>query len=271
MPKPKIEFEGIGTHWWIEILDDDDHRDIKKAIINTVQQFNQDYSRFLPGSYIGKLNSEKVLHHPPRELIDMLLFAKDMYVVSEGAFNISVGGELAHRGYGKGSKQAGIDRDLWGHMTVGDDIITIPDTVDIDLGGFGKGWLIDTLGALLRNNGHPFFVINGGGDILVSSKVPIELALEHPTDATKMMGTTRITQGALGASSNEKRVWVNHGKVQRHIIDPRDAAAGSSDVMGTFVRADTALIADTMATILFINPTLNKQLSKRYELQTIII
>lgn len=271
MPKPKIEFEGIGTHWWIEILDDDDHQDIKKAIINTVEQFNQDYSRFLPDSYIGKLNSEKVLHRPPRELIDMLLFAKDMYVVSEGAFNISVGGELAHRGYGKGSKQAGIDRDLWDHVTMGDDIITIPDTVDVDLGGFGKGWLIDMLADLLKKSGHPYFVINGGGDILVSSLTPIELALEHPTNTTKMIGTTRITQGALGASSNEKRVWIMNDKPQRHIIDPHHLSDDANDVTATFVRAETALIADTMATILFINPALNKQLSERYELQTIII
>ena len=271
MPKPNIEFESLGTHWWIEVLDTKPDADIERRILHRVRAFHDDYSRFIPDSFIGRLNATKVLKQPPKELIDMLIFAREMFTASEGIFNISVSSTLGKLGYGTAGAKTQIDSSLWEHVVITSDEITIPGDVEIDLGGFGKGWIIDEIGEILHRNGRPHFVINGGGDILVSSPIPIEITLEHPLDSTLMIGSTMITRGALGVSSTKKRVWKQGDVTYHHIIDPRIEAPSESEISATFVRAERALIADTLATVLLIDPTQNSKLTKKYDLQTILI
>ena len=271
MPKPKIEFESLGTHWWIEVLDDRDDTEVEAAILARVRAFHDDYSRFIPTSLIGRLNKQKVLKSPPQELLDMLVFARDVSLATDGVFNISVGSTLGQLGYGNASKDSKVHADLWSHVVFDETQVSIPNDVEIDLGGFGKGWIIDEIGKILRAHGHEHFVINGGGDILVSAPGPIELALEHPLDDTQMIGTTRITRGALAASSTKKRVWKQGDKSHHHIIDPRTAKSSDSQIAATYVRTHTALIADTLATVLLIDPSQEKKQTDTYELKTILI
>ena len=271
MPKPKIEFESLGTHWWIEVLDDRDDTEVEAAILARVRAFHDDYSRFIPTSLIGRLNKQKVLKSPPQELLDMLVFARDVSLATDGVFNISVGSTLGQLGYGNASKDSKVHADLWSHVVFDETQVSIPNDVEIDLGGFGKGWIIDEIGKILRAHGHEHFVINGGGGILVSAPGPIELALEHPLDDTQMIGTTRITRGALAASSTKKRVWKQGDKSHHHIIDPRTAKSSDSQIAATYVRTHTALIADTLATVLLIDPSQEKKQTDTYELKTILI
>lgn len=271
MPKPKIEFESLGTHWWIEVLDDRDDTEVEAAILARVRAFHDDYSRFIPTSFIGRLNKQKVLKSPPQELLDMLVFARDVSLATDGVFNISVGSTLGQLGYGNASKDSKVHADLWSHVVFDETQVSIPNDVEIDLGGFGKGWIIDEIGKILRTYGREYFVINGGGDILVSSPTPIELALEHPLDDTQMIGTTRISQGALAASSTKKRVWEQGDASYHHIIDPRTQLPSESDVVATYIRAESALIADTFATVILIDPSQDQSLSKKYSLKTILI
>jgi len=271
MQKPKIEFESLGTHWWIEVLDDLDDTKVEAAILQRVRAFHDDYSRFIPESLIGRLNRYKTLKNPPAELLDMFTFARDISRATKGIFNISVGSTLGQLGYGTADKKSKVHRDLWSHVRFSNSLVTIPADVEIDLGGFGKGWIIDEIGTILRAHGHDHFVINGGGDILVSAPGPIELALEHPLDDTQMIGTTRITKGALAASSTKKRVWEQGDASYHHIIDPRTQLPSESDVVATYVRAESALIADTLATVLVIDPSQDQSLSDKYSLKTILI
>ena len=271
MPKPSLEFDALGTHWWIELPENSDVEDIKGTLLNHVSSFENNYSRFLPNSYIGRLNTDKKLLGPSRELLDMLIFAQQMYMVSKGIFNISVGGTLARFGYGKSKTNAKLKMEFWDHIIMTEQVIRMPDDIELDFGGFGKGWLIDKLATLLEKEGCHYFVINGGGDIFVKSDVPVELALEHPLDDSLKIGTTRINHGALAVSSSVKRSWKQGMKKHHHLIDPRRGESSDSPIIATYVRADTALIADTMATILLIAPELRDSLTNQYNLQTILL
>ncbi len=268
----RFDCEGIGTKWWFELLDQPTFpAHLKTNIRTTIDQFNKDYSRFVPSSYIGRLNTLKVVDHPPSELRDMLLFARDMFYESKGSFNVSIGGKLHAQGYGTRELAAVIDEHVWDKITIDDNRITIPENVVVDNGGFGKGWLIDKLGKVFRNNGYDQFIINGGGDMLVSSDTPIQIGLEDPSDTSKLIGSIRISRGALAASSNNKRQWTHDGETFSHIIDPRFGHEASVFPSGTFVKADTALMADTMATILLIEPQLKEQLSLRHKFSAMIL
>jgi thiamine biosynthesis lipoprotein len=266
------EFEAIGTHWAIELLDRQaPTRELIMTVHDTVGQFDQRYSRFRDDSLIAKLARDGELHNPPEELVEMLQFAKQMYDESHGAFTIAVGASLHRMGYGSRRHGRAIRRDIWDGIVISPTHIVAPVGEMLDLGGFGKGWLIDRLCDVLRAAGVHSFIVNGGGDLYCESDVPIEFKLEDPHDETRQFGQTRITRGALAASNTIKRVWHDDAALKHHIIDPDTDDSSNSGVVATYVRADTALIADTMATILILRPELEAALKAKYHLQTILV
>lgn len=273
MTKPAVaalELDALGTHWWIEALGGPLTAQVKVRLVNHISAFEQAYSRFSNDSLLGQLNRHKRLTAPPSELLDMLTFARSFQDCTSGVFNISVGGELTRRGYGR-TGQGKVSASFWDEMVLTPDEICIPDAVSLDFGGFGKGWLIDQLGELLSTCGVSEFVINGGGDILVRARQPVELELEHPLESGLSVGTTRITQGALAVSSTIKRSWTAQGQRQHHIVDPRTAAPSSGSVIATYVQAETALIADACATVLIVEPGLESLLHQAFGVRSILV
>lgn len=272
MPKPSqtFDFDALGTKWTIQLLGQSTGG-IERSVLDRVRQFEVKYSRFDPHSMIGVLNRDKVLANPPQELQDMLVFARDMYHATHGVFNLSVVARLTRLGYGKGDQSAHINTDDSMGIDIEATAIRLAVDTEIDLGGFGKGWLIDELARLLRHHDIDQFVINGGGDIYVSSNTPIELALEHPLDTTQMIGTTRITRGALAVSSPYKRSWKVGGDTKHHIIDPRTGEPVANDVACVYVRADSTRVADVMATVIMIDPSQLDRLKEDFGLDVIIV
>ena len=266
-----IELDALGTHWWVEIFGDHELPIVEAAVRGCVQGFEQDYSRFRDDSFVGKLNQKGSLRNPPEEMLRMMQFAHSIHTATRGIFNISVGGALVSAGYGKG-KSNNIKLDFWAQTELTPNKITIPNETQIDFGGFGKGWLIDKLAKALRDLGVRHFIINGGGDIFVDAASPIEFALEHPYDPSQQIGSTSLQNGALAVSSIVKRTWRDeNGQPHHHIIDTRTGESSSNDIICSFVRAESALIADTMATVLIIDPTQNKKLSSEFKLKTILL
>ncbi len=274
MPQPNqtYEFDALGTHWWVEPLNKYKiDGELRCKISDVVKKFDDDYSRFVKTSLISKLNNEKTLINPPAEMLQMMKYAKKTFSDTEGIFNISVGGLLSKFGYGSVDQSADVDNDIWINSTVNNKRIKIPKSATIDFGGFGKGWLIDKISDLLIDNNIGEYIVNGGGDIYVNSNVAIELGLEHPYDQSKVIGTTKITKGALAVSSIVKRRWNTGQQFQHHIIDPATQQSSNNDIVASYIKAEAALIADTMATCLIIKPELQNHLTKMFDLKVILL
>ncbi len=247
--KHSFSFDALGTKWWIELpllpgLSRANYSDLESKVLDCVTQFEQDYSRFRPDSLLSQLNSKKSLDKAPSEMIDMLQFAISTFEVTGGVFNISVGGILEQRGYGmKPDMNSELSTDLNRDINFVGDKVRISQKTRLDFGGFGKGWLIDKIGRLLADNQVAHFIINGGGDILVSGVEATEIALEDPTNSSELLGVVNITNGALGVSSNNKRRWKKGSATYGHIVSDTTV-----DDEGVFVLSDSALHADVVAT-----------------------
>ena len=88
---PVFEFDAIGTRWWCEMLDASMiSDDLQRKTLQLCDEFNRAYSRFRDDSLIGQLNANKVLPHPPQELCDMFALCHELYIASDGVFNISM-------------------------------------------------------------------------------------------------------------------------------------------------------------------------------------
>lgn len=263
--------EALGTVWHFESLND---KNIDQKIIaeinKMVYDFESNFSRFNKESVVSKLNNSGSINNPPKELVDMMQYAHDVYIKTDGVFNIFIGGQLNNLGYGDGKKSK-LNKSDWDQTLISVDKISIPKSASIDLGGLGKGWLIDKISQLFIDSGYEEYVINGGGDLYVNSKTPIELILEHPYDKSQQIGTTKIAKGALAVSSITKRSWNKSGEKHHHIIDPVSNMPTNNNIVASFIKAENALTADTMATCLIIRPELKEELSEIYNLKVILI
>ncbi len=268
------EFEAIGTRWWLERLDNAVFTDeLKHEIEQYTSIFDKRYSRFRDDSLVAELAQNGILHNPPAEMLQMLDYAKDMYVASDGALDMLVGNDLQNLGYGRvAAGRAGpAERQFDKLVTWNRAVVKVPIGTVLEFGGFGKGWLIDEYAKILRQHKVSQFIVNGGGDLFCQSNQPITFAMQDPYDSDKKIGDASLTVGALAASSTIKRAWEHNGEHQHHIIDPKTGKPSDSSVVASFVIADTALIADTLATILIIRPQLDPVLIKNYKVQTKLV
>lgn len=261
----QITLEALGTRWWIT-LPKGTETVVIEDMKNTIREFEENYSRFKTTSLIGQLNENKILKNPPEELLNMFKYALDVYTATDGIFNISIGSELEKKGYGvKIDKSSKVSDELVKDIDLSETQIKIQNYMRLDFGGFGKGWLIEKLSGLLKHHGVKNFVINGGGDIVVSGK-PETIYIGHPTDESMQIGEITLSNQALASSSNLKRTWTHKGKKQAHIISPDEKY--TYDVLSVHVLAKNILFADTFATVFLLVPrAIRLELSNRYNLE----
>lgn len=118
----------------------------------------------------------------------------------------------------------------------------------LDVGAAGKGRLVDLVAQTLGDAGVRRFVVDAGGDLRHHGDEPLRVGLEHPFDPTRVVGVVELRGNALCASALNNRAW---GDGLHHIIDARTGTP-PRDVLATWVIADNAMLADGIATALFL-------------------
>jgi thiamine biosynthesis lipoprotein len=250
----RFTFPALGTQWWVEIFDDippETLAAIKDDSEGFVSAFEERYSRFKPDSLVSRLNREREIADPPAEFLELLRFAKQLYLRSNSTFNPLLGHVLEARGYGTAGNENGDSSENpnpISDLEVSEESVKIH-AGSLDFGGFGKGYLIDRLVSQLQHeHGMQHFLVNGGGDIYATSKQgePIEIVLEHPTKPGMMLTKTPLINQGFAASSPFKRQWVRGNERHTHIVGDI-----KSEVM--FVKAKTAADADAFATTMLLS------------------
>lgn len=253
-------FEAIGTHWWIEIFDeisDEELQATKSRLELLCSNFNEHYSRFRVDSQISILNRERVLHSPAKELQEILAYGKELHLRTHTTFNILTGHILEARGYDADYSFTASESlaslkvcNPLTDLTISNEAITLA-CGNVDLGGYGKGWLIDVLAADLLAHGIKYFLVNGGGDMYATSDSgdPLSIYLEHPTEPGKYLIETRLHNQGFAASSPFKRQWNDKEKTYTHIVSETEF-----EKIATFVKAKSAVDADAFATMALLLP-----------------
>ncbi len=96
--------------------------------------------------------------------------------------------------------------------------------VQIDLGGYAKGYALDLAAETLRGQGVKGALINIGGNIIaVGSRggKPWRVGVQHPRKAAAIASLELHDGEAIGTSGDYQRYFELDGKRYCHIIDPR--------------------------------------------------
>lgn len=255
MTQTQFIFDAIGTKWVIDHLPRLDPRIatfLEQHIIDLVEVFDEKYSRFRSDSQVTKWSKEKGDYMLGTDGKDMLDLYKELYDLTGGAFTPLIGSVMNDAGYD--ATYSLEEKELqkpykWDEAIVYKyPSLMFKRPALLDLGALGKGHLIDLVGEYLATQGIHSFCIDAGGDLLYHNPAfPLQIGLEHPEDSTKVIGTVKIKDQSICASAGNRRKW---GKFH-HIIDPRTLSS-SNHILASWVIADKAILADALATALFL-------------------
>lgn len=256
------EYEAMGTHWKITILDDITLETFTALIIEIeekTKQFDEMFSRFKKTSFVWAIAEVKGIVEVPHEFMEMLTWYMKIYEPSNKKINPSVGYALSDTGYDAeySLKARDVIRrvpDLFESVNIIDAThIELHEKILFDFGALGKGYFVDVIQHLLQRKGLNHFLVDGSGDIFYEGNgESIAVGLEHPEDATKIIGVTHMKHGAMASSGIYKRSWGEY----HHYLDPH-ALVSPRDIIAVWVLADSAVVADMVASALFFVPPEN--------------
>ena len=125
----------------------------------------------------------------------------------------------------------------------------------IDLGGIGKGYAVDRVTSVLKQNGINSALINFAGNIYTFGTPPGKdswvIGLQHPRESEGLLGTFEIKDKAVSTSGDYEKFFTIEGKRYSHIIDPRTGNPVTGIVSVTIV-TDNATRADALSTGVFV-------------------
>lgn len=107
--------------------------------------------------------------------------------------------------------------------------------VQIDLGGYAKGWALDRARVILQQQGIRNALINIGGNILALGQrgdEPWRVGIQHPR-RPEALATLPLHDGeAIGTSGDYQRYFELDGRRYAHLMDPRtgEPASGTQAV-----------------------------------------
>ena len=252
------DYKALGTVWYIELFGAPNNTEIsvlKERVIQEIENFQEKYSRFNQSSLLNTLNKAKEVYFEP-DLYSMLVQSEDWRIKTGGIFDIAIKDKLESIGYGTRALEDKItippeESPSASRVYKQGDSILWNSELQIDLGGIGKGYLIEKLAGVLKDCGQKYFLINGGGDMVATSQSdnPVEVLLEHPTELGTYIGKIFLRDESLCASSSFKRTWTDDGILRNHFIDTQKDSLIES---ASFVISKTATDADVLATVVAI-------------------
>lgn len=251
----QLLFEGIGTHWKIlfDVAGSHSTDDIKHSILELVGQFDTRYSRFKKDSLVWQIaKSSETEQDVSDELADILSIGQRLKGLTEGRFDPAVGLVLENLGYDTtySFTEKSAKKPVHTDWQIENNTLYTPHPVLLDIGGWGKGYLIDLIATYFQDKQINHFLIDGGGDVYATSKPDgsaWKVALQHPTEEDQAFAMVELKDGAVASTGTRIRTFGQH----HHLID-MSTKASTQDLLGIHVVAGTATIADGAATALFV-------------------
>ncbi len=219
------------------------------------------FSRYSVDNMVHQINNSHA--HPvevDKEMAGLLDFASQLHELSHGRFDIT-SGVLRRIWNFDGSdhvpsrKQAKALLPLigWQHISWENPVITVPDGMEIDLGGVGKEYAVDRVANILATRTKASFLVNFGGDLRAVGKrrdaQPWKVGVERPGFDRQADHQLELNQGALATSGDASRFLEKDGVRFPHILNPRIGWPVMNAPRSVTVLADTCTEAGMLATL----------------------
>jgi len=209
-----------------------------------------------------------------RRVIDMLLYAKEMYEKTDGTVNIAMGSVLSlwheYRQEGLNDpqaaklppmeklKMAAEHTDING-LVIDEEAGTVTLTdpaMKLDVGAIAKGYAVEMVAQSLEEQGVTGYVLNVGGNVrTVGTKgdgAKWLVGIENPDEDSEdtYLAYLELAGESLVTSGSYQRYYVVDGKRYHHIIDP-ETLMPSEGYVSVSVVCNSSADGDALSTALF--------------------
>lgn len=209
-----------------------------------------------------------------RRIIDMLLYAKEMYTVTDGMVNVAMGSVLSlwhnYRELGKDnpaeaslppleSLKAAAEHTDISKMVIDEknNTVTLTDPLmKLDVGAIAKGYATECVARSLEDQGITGYVLNVGGNIRVIGSKPDgekwTVGIENPL-GEEYLAYLQLTKESVVTSGSYQRYYYVDGKPYHHIIHP-DTQMPAEGFLSVSVICNDSGFGDALSTALFCLP-----------------
>lgn len=206
-----------------------------------------------------------------RRIIDMLLYAKEMYTKTEGVVNVAMGSVLSlwhdYRTLGMDNPaQAALPpldklQTAAAHTDItkmvideNNNTVTLQDPLmKLDVGAIAKGYAVECVAQSLEEKGISGYVLNVGGNVRTiggkSDGTPWTVGIENP-DGDDYLAYLQLQGESVVTSGSYQRFYYVDGKPYHHIIHPDTLMPAEGYVSVSVVCKDSGL-GDALSTALF--------------------
>ncbi len=149
-----------------------------------------------------------------------------------------------------------VDTD-WRHIRIVGDQVTIPATMEIDLGAIGKGYAADRIKEVLRENRVSSALVNLGGNIYAIGEKqggnPWVIGLRDPNgDEGQAFITIQVRDLSLVTSGAYERNFTQDGVTYHHILDRKSGYPAESDLASASILGPSSTLCDALSTSVFV-------------------
>lgn len=228
------------------------------------------FSIFRADTAISALNRDGVLENAPAEFIELVSHAKDLAALSDGVFDPTI--QPVWQLYFNHFTAATVDpagpsrKDLDAALALvnwrGIEIDPTARRVAFARPGMGltlnsraQGYITDKVTAVLRAHGFDQMLVDMGEPRAISTKPDgsaWRIGIANPADQSKSITSVDVVDKCVSTSGGYGTLFDEAGKFT-HIIDSRTGLTAPA-MLGVTVIADTATIADGVATTLILAP-----------------
>lgn len=259
----ELRFAALGTTCrWVTVGAPEAARRFDQEALAWVAAFEAKYSRFLPDSWISRLNEsaggEAVASDP--EIDRILALCHEMHFLTRGVFDptalplIRLWDWRQARVPTDAEIEAARQRVGWRKVQRRPGSVRLAEPgMCLDLGGMGKEYAVDQVSLLARRHGLTGALVDFGADLRVSG-LPADgrpgwhLGLEDPANPGRAWCGLAVRDAAVATSGDYHRGFNADGRRWGHILDPRTGRPVQNGCQAAHVVAPSCTQAGLLST-----------------------
>lgn len=273
------------TDVFIKLVSDKHTREEMAADIRqgfrAFRAFADRFTRFDPESELSRFNASEGGAVSP-ELFVLLRECARFHAVTGGVFDPSVLPALERLGYG-GEKRVLVrtsPRLYPFRQLVFDEerrSVRKPKDLLIDLGGIGKGYIVDSVADELSKK-YADGIVDAGGDMRIFGGDREQglghwaIDVEHPFAVSRSLATLLLSDCAVATSGISRKHWQKEGQRHHHLIDPSSSTSAKTGMNQVTVIASRAIAADVFAkTIFILGPGRGQVFASQHDIPALLV
>jgi thiamine biosynthesis lipoprotein len=229
-------------------------------------------STYDPASEVSRFNNQSgtgwfAISAETARVIELSL---EISALTEGAFDISVGPLVELWGFGATPRGEGLPSDEQVRQALSrvgyrnlrlrrepTAVSKLNPELRIDLSAVAKGYAVDALAELLRQQGIRNYLVEVGGELQMAGQrsegSPWRIAIEKPLEEMREVATIfHFTDTAVATSGNYRNFFIENGQRYAHTLDPVTGRPTRNKLASVTVLDQNCARADAMATALMV-------------------